>query len=343
MGRRQERVALGEPRLVQPVRRTRRRRTRVVPAAAQGEAVPRVPSRGPGHQLVRPESGGMAPADAGPPQAPGRLHREDGPARRHPALELRRHQGRHPGPGRQAPARRGGLRHRAPRLRGVRQAAPHGLAAGRGRRRRLRRRPAPLRLPGAAGQPLAGRRPQGLQPAVAPQHQEGREGRLSRSSRAATRTCRPGSTCTRSRPSATSSARARSATSSASGRPSTPRTPTGCACTSRSTRGSRWPPPRCSPSASTSGTRTAPPPTTSARSGPRTRCSGACCATRTRSAAGVYDLRGISDTLDENDHLFGLIQFKVGTGGEAVEYVGEWDFPLNKMLHKALDIYMSRR
>lgn len=59
--------------------------------------------------------------------------------------------------------------------------------------------------------------------------------------------------------------------------------------------------------------------------------------------AAVYDLRGISDTLDENDHLFGLIQFKVGTGGEAVEYVGEWDFPLNKVLHKALDIYMSRR
>lgn len=59
--------------------------------------------------------------------------------------------------------------------------------------------------------------------------------------------------------------------------------------------------------------------------------------------ASVYDLRGISDSLDENDHLFGLIQFKVGTGGEAVEYVGEWDFPLNKLLHKALDIYMSRR
>ncbi|NEE20336.1 peptidoglycan bridge formation glycyltransferase FemA/FemB family protein, partial [Streptomyces sp. SID7499] len=48
-------------------------------------------------------------------------------------------------------------------------------------------------------------------------------------------------------------------------------------------------------------------------------------------------------SLDETDHLFGLIQFKVGTGGEAVEYVGEWDFPLNKLLHKALDIYMSRR
>ncbi len=59
--------------------------------------------------------------------------------------------------------------------------------------------------------------------------------------------------------------------------------------------------------------------------------------------ADVYDLRGISDSLDENDHLFGLIQFKVGTGGQAAEYLGEWDFPLNKLLHKALDIYMSRR
>ena len=48
--------------------------------------------------------------------------------------------------------------------------------------------------------------------------------------------------------------------------------------------------------------------------------------------ATVYDLRGITDTLDADDHLFGLIQFKVGTGGEAVEYLGEWDFPLNRLL-----------
>jgi lipid II:glycine glycyltransferase (peptidoglycan interpeptide bridge formation enzyme) len=59
--------------------------------------------------------------------------------------------------------------------------------------------------------------------------------------------------------------------------------------------------------------------------------------------AALYDMRGISDTLDESDHLFGLIQFKVGTGGQAVEYLGEWDYPLNKVLHKALDLYMSRR
>jgi lipid II:glycine glycyltransferase (peptidoglycan interpeptide bridge formation enzyme) len=59
--------------------------------------------------------------------------------------------------------------------------------------------------------------------------------------------------------------------------------------------------------------------------------------------ASVYDLRGISDSLDEKDRLFGLIQFKLGTGGQAVEYLGEWDYPLNKVLHKALDLYMSRR
>ena len=41
--------------------------------------------------------------------------------------------------------------------------------------------------------------------------------------------------------------------------------------------------------------------------------------------ADVYDLRGITDTLDADDPHFGLIQFKVGTGGEAVEYAGEWD------------------
>jgi lipid II:glycine glycyltransferase (peptidoglycan interpeptide bridge formation enzyme) len=59
--------------------------------------------------------------------------------------------------------------------------------------------------------------------------------------------------------------------------------------------------------------------------------------------ATVYDLRGITDTLDSNDPHFGLIQFKVGTGGEAVEYLGEWDLPLNRLLYKAFDVYMKRR
>ncbi|MFF7968382.1 lipid II:glycine glycyltransferase FemX [Streptomyces sp. NPDC007903] len=59
--------------------------------------------------------------------------------------------------------------------------------------------------------------------------------------------------------------------------------------------------------------------------------------------AHVYDFRGITDTLEESNHLLGLLRFKVGAGGEAAEYVGEWDFPLNKMLHKAFDLYMARR
>ena len=59
--------------------------------------------------------------------------------------------------------------------------------------------------------------------------------------------------------------------------------------------------------------------------------------------ADVYDLRGITDTLDPDDSHAGLIQFKVGTGGEAVEYAGEWDLPLNRTLYKAFDLYMKRR
>ena len=61
------------------------------------------------------------------------------------------------------------------------------------------------------------------------------------------------------------------------------------------------------------------------------------------SGAAVYDLRGITDTLDPADPHVGLVQFKVGTGGEVVEYVGEWDLPLNRPLYKAFSLYMSRR
>ena len=57
----------------------------------------------------------------------------------------------------------------------------------------------------------------------------------------------------------------------------------------------------------------------------------------------VYDLRGITDTLDAEDPHVGLIQFKVGTGGEAVEYVGEWDLPINRAVYKAFELYMGRR
>ncbi|WP_328451260.1 aminoacyltransferase [Streptomyces sp. NBC_00386] len=58
--------------------------------------------------------------------------------------------------------------------------------------------------------------------------------------------------------------------------------------------------------------------------------------------AAVYDFRGITDTLDESDHLVGLLRFKAGAGGEAAEYLGEWDLPINRVLHKALDVYLSQ-
>ncbi len=57
----------------------------------------------------------------------------------------------------------------------------------------------------------------------------------------------------------------------------------------------------------------------------------------------IYDMRGIADTLDQNNHLFGLIQFKLGTGGYAQEYVGEWDYVISKTWSTAFNLYMSRR
>lgn len=49
-------------------------------------------------------------------------------------------------------------------------------------------------------------------------------------------------------------------------------------------------------------------------------------------AAGyqVYDLRGISASLRSDDPLVGLLNFKLGLGGTAVEWLGEFDLVLNK-------------
>jgi len=59
--------------------------------------------------------------------------------------------------------------------------------------------------------------------------------------------------------------------------------------------------------------------------------------------ASVYDLRGITEGLEADDPHLGLIQFKVGTGGEAVEYLGEWDLPLNPLLYSAFELYLRHR
>lgn len=58
--------------------------------------------------------------------------------------------------------------------------------------------------------------------------------------------------------------------------------------------------------------------------------------------ASVYDLRGIVEGVGAGDPEIGLIQFKVGTGGRAVAYLGEWDLAINKPLYAAFDLYMNR-
>jgi lipid II:glycine glycyltransferase (peptidoglycan interpeptide bridge formation enzyme) len=57
----------------------------------------------------------------------------------------------------------------------------------------------------------------------------------------------------------------------------------------------------------------------------------------------VYDMRGITPTLNPEDSHVGLIQFKVGTGGRAVEYLGEWELPLRKGLARAFSLYLRLR
>ena len=59
--------------------------------------------------------------------------------------------------------------------------------------------------------------------------------------------------------------------------------------------------------------------------------------------ADIYDLRGITEGLAADDPELGLIQFKVGTGGEAVAYLGEWDKPISSFLHFAFQQYLKRR
>lgn len=56
----------------------------------------------------------------------------------------------------------------------------------------------------------------------------------------------------------------------------------------------------------------------------------------------TYDMRGISDTLDQGNHLFGLVQFKLGSGGYAQEYVGEWDLDVRRAWARAYRAYAAR-
>ncbi|MCG2622020.1 peptidoglycan bridge formation glycyltransferase FemA/FemB family protein [Arthrobacter sp. I2-34] len=62
-------------------------------------------------------------------------------------------------------------------------------------------------------------------------------------------------------------------------------------------------------------------------------------------AAGCdwYDLGGLSATLDQDHRLGGLTMFKSSLGGDVVQTLGEWDYPLNRPLAAAFDFYMKHR
>ncbi|WP_258054512.1 peptidoglycan bridge formation glycyltransferase FemA/FemB family protein [Streptomyces sp. Ru71] len=63
--------------------------------------------------------------------------------------------------------------------------------------------------------------------------------------------------------------------------------------------------------------------------------------------AEVYDMRGVPSTLDPGDRAFGLLRWKLGTRGQVVETLGEWETPLdgaaNHALYRAFQMYLARR
>ncbi|MFE3326950.1 lipid II:glycine glycyltransferase FemX [Streptomyces sp. NPDC059176] len=63
--------------------------------------------------------------------------------------------------------------------------------------------------------------------------------------------------------------------------------------------------------------------------------------------AHVYDMRGVPSTLDPDERAYGLLRWKLGTGGQVVETLGEWEKPLggtaNHALHRAFQAYLARR
>ncbi len=63
--------------------------------------------------------------------------------------------------------------------------------------------------------------------------------------------------------------------------------------------------------------------------------------------ADVYDMRGVKDPLDPESRDFGLLRWKMGTGGEVAETLGEWELtlpgPVNHSLHRAMRAYQAHR
>ena len=51
----------------------------------------------------------------------------------------------------------------------------------------------------------------------------------------------------------------------------------------------------------------------------------------------IYDFRGVSGDVSEDNPLYGLYRFKQGFGGDFVEFVGEMDWVINKPVYFAME------
>lgn len=49
-----------------------------------------------------------------------------------------------------------------------------------------------------------------------------------------------------------------------------------------------------------------------------------------RPGCNVYDFRGVSGDISEDNPLYGLYKFKKGFGGDFTEFVGEYDLVLKR-------------
>ena len=48
----------------------------------------------------------------------------------------------------------------------------------------------------------------------------------------------------------------------------------------------------------------------------------------------LYDMWGAPDVLDESDPMWGVVRFKQGLGGQLVDGLGAWDFPVKRRAYK---------
>lgn len=53
-----------------------------------------------------------------------------------------------------------------------------------------------------------------------------------------------------------------------------------------------------------------------------------------KSGCDIYDFRGVSGDLSEDNPLYGLYRFKVGFGGDFTEFIGEYDLVFSKLYYQ---------